>query len=59
DKSYSIVVDKNEYTVENQVIPLEAAPTNQEGYVYVPVSFFEKVLGATYTVETDGTIVIS
>ncbi|MDR1538722.1 MAG: copper amine oxidase N-terminal domain-containing protein [Clostridiales bacterium] len=55
----TLAVGKNEYIVDNAVVPLEAAPEIQDGYTYVPVSFFEKVLGAVYSVDEDGEIVIT
>ena len=58
DARFTIKVGVNSYLVNNEMVPLESAPTNQNGTVYVPVSFFTKVLGATYYVDTDGNIVI-
>jgi hypothetical protein len=58
DARFSVTVGKNEYLVDSQIAPLEEPPTNQNGTVYVPVSFFVKVLGAEYSVDTDGNIVI-
>jgi hypothetical protein len=59
DERYTVTVGVNEYLVNGEITALEVAPTNQDGYVYVPVSFFEQVLGATYSVDTDGNIVIT
>jgi hypothetical protein len=54
----TISIGKNEYAVEDAIVPLESAPELQDGVTYVPVSFFEKVLGAVYEVGTDGEIII-
>ena len=58
DARFTVTVDVNEYLVDNQMVPLESAPTNQNGSVYVPVTFFTKVLGASYSVDESGNIVI-
>ena len=58
DARFTITVGVNEYLVDNQMVPLESAPENQDGSVYVPVTFFTKVLGASYSVDMDGNIVI-
>ncbi|MDR1641546.1 MAG: copper amine oxidase N-terminal domain-containing protein [Clostridiales bacterium] len=55
----TISIGKNEYSVGDAIVPLESAPELQDGVTYVPVSFFEKVLGAVYSVGTDGEISIS
>jgi hypothetical protein len=55
----TISIGKNEYNVDDAIVPLEAAPELQDGVTYVPVSFFEKVLGAVYSVGTDGEISIA
>jgi hypothetical protein len=55
---FTITVGVNQYLVNNQMVPLENPPTNQNGTIYVPVSFFTEVLGATYTVDVNGNIVI-
>jgi len=55
---FTVKVGVNEYLINNAIAPLESAPTNQNGTVYVPVTFFTKVLGATYSVDTNGNIVI-
>ena len=58
DARFTVTVGKNEYLVDNKIVALDSAPTNQNGTVYVPVSFFEKSLGAVYSVDTDGNISI-
>ena len=58
DARITVKVGVNEYLVDNQIVPLEVAPTNQNGSVYVPVSFFVKSLGAVHS-EKDGIDVIS
>lgn len=52
----SIKIDDNAYTVKNEKVELEAAPSMQDGSIYVPVSFFEKVLGATVKTDADGNV---
>ena len=59
DARITVKVGVNEYLVDNQIVQLEVAPTNQNGSVYVPVSFFVKSLGAVFSVDTEGNIVIS
>ncbi|MDR1560314.1 MAG: copper amine oxidase N-terminal domain-containing protein [Clostridiales bacterium] len=59
DARFTVTVGKNEYLVDGELTELEVAPANQNGTVYVPVSFFEKVLGAVYSVDTEGNIVIA
>ena len=56
---YTVTVDKNEYIIDNKIAQLELAPVNQNGSVYVPVSFFEKVIGAEYIVDEQGVEVIA
>ena len=58
DARFTVTVGVNEYLVNNEMVPLESAPVNQNGSVYVPVSFFTQVLGATYTVNEDGSYTI-
>ena len=55
---FTVTVGLNEYLVDNKIVSLESAPVNQSDSVYVPVSFFTKVLGASYSIDVNGNIVI-
>jgi len=56
---FSVTVGVNQYLVDGELIALELAPVNQDGSVFVPISFFVQSLGADFTVDADGNIVIA
>ncbi len=51
---------KNSYAVGNSLSrELEAAPVFFEGRILLPISFFETILGATYSIDENETIIFS
>jgi len=56
---FSVTVGVNQYLVDGELIALELAPVNQDGSVFVPISFFVQSLGADFTVDANGNIVIA
>ena len=56
----TITIDENKYMLNGDEIQLESAPVIfPDNRTYVPVSFFVKVLGATYSVDENGEIVFT
>ena len=56
----TITIGQNRYmTAARTWRELEAAPELEAGRTFVPISFFEIILGAFYTVDHEGTIVFS
>lgn len=55
---YTITVGLNAYPLDDELVELELAPVNQDGSVFVPVSFFTQILGAEASVDEDGNIII-
>lgn len=56
--SATLRINQNAYTRAQETIPrtLEAAPMIRYGITYVPISFFEIILGIHYNISIDGTI---
>jgi len=57
--SSKLTIDKNAYTKSRSETKLECPPELTEGQTFVPISYFEEVLGAFYTVSDDGSITFS
>jgi len=59
DDEFTVTVGVNQFYVDGELIALELAPVNQDGSVFVPISFFVRSLGADFTVDANGNIVIA
>ena len=59
DLEFTVTVGVNQYYVDGELIALELAPVNQDGSVFVPISFFIQSLGADFTIDANGNIVIA
>jgi len=59
EDTFTITVDVNQYPVGGDIVALELAPVNQNGSVFVPVSFFVQVLGAEFSVDAAGNVSFS
>jgi len=55
----SVTIDSNSYTKNQNSAKLEAPPELTNGQTYVPISYFDEILGAFYTINDDGSIVFS
>lgn len=58
--STTVYQDKNLYTLaDGTKIELASAPVNEDGVIYVPVTFFTEVLKAVVQIDTEGNIEIN
>ncbi|MDR3090875.1 MAG: copper amine oxidase N-terminal domain-containing protein [Clostridiales bacterium] len=55
----SVTIGVNEYLKGSAVIKLESAPASHNGATYVPITFFEEVLGLSYYVDENGEATVS